>query len=251
MTPARKGTRGKKAILEAGRGIIRTAFDSTTGIWTIYYTDNTTETHDLSELFGGSGSDESADSMFEYELLSDNTFAIKRCLIDEPTEISIPSTFSGKPVTKILKDVFKNKTSLTSVILAGNIKSVGESAFDGCTALSTVTINSDSDLQEIGSYAFQNCTSLNSIYIPKHVNYIGEYAFYQAGLQTATFDVTDAWNLYGQYNGYQAHLCPTNTENAAKALIGPYTSNSASDFYKQVWRCGAEYKITYGYEREL
>lgn len=53
--------------------------------------------------------------------------------------------------------MFENCTKLVSV--SGRIISVGERAFNGCTALTT--INSTENITTIGKYAFANCTSLN------------------------------------------------------------------------------------------
>mgnify|MGYP002857192795 CR=1 FL=1 len=53
--------------------------------------------------------------------------------------------------------------------------SIGESAFDGCSALAGITI--PSGVTSIGNYAFEGCTGLTSIEIPSIVTSIGEGAF--------------------------------------------------------------------------
>ena len=62
-----------------------------------------------------------------------------------------------------------------TTIIPKNIKSIGNSAFSGCTSLTSVTI--PDSVTSIESHAFQNCKSLTSITIPKRVKYIGWYAF--------------------------------------------------------------------------
>ena len=53
------------------------------------------------------------------------------------------------------------------------------------------------------------------------------HAFYQSGLTTAVFECPTNWNLFGKWNnGYPAHLSPTDSANAAKALSTNYTSHT-------------------------
>ena len=57
---------------------------------------------------------------------------------------------------------------------------IGDSAFDGCTNLSSVEI--PDSVTRIGDYAFYECTSLSSINIPDSVTAIGESAFHETQL---------------------------------------------------------------------
>ena len=45
------------------------------------------------------------------------------------TEINIPSTYNGKPVTSIGDRVFYTCTSLTSITIANSVTSIGYGAF--------------------------------------------------------------------------------------------------------------------------
>ena len=90
--------------------------------------------------------------------------------------VVIPSTIDGLPVT-----------------------SIGESAFDGCTGLTSVTI--PSGVTYIGTYAFKNCTGLTSVTIPGSVTSIGGEAFYSCtGLVSIKVDATNA-NYYSGLDG--------------------------------------------------
>ena len=75
--------------------------------------------------------------------------------------------------------VFKARVdgSLTEVTaeMLDVITSIGNSAFQYCTSLASITI--PSSVTSIGNYAFSNCSSLASITIPNSVTSIGNSAF--------------------------------------------------------------------------
>ncbi len=89
-------------------------------------------------------------------------------------------------------DLFKTKapwdgykTSITSVLIGSGVTSIGEYAFNQCTSLASVTINSTS-LTSIGRSAFASCSSLTTIDIPASVTTIGNGAFGSSGLTEVT-----------------------------------------------------------------
>lgn len=52
--------------------------------------------------------------------------------------VIIPTDYKDLPVTKIDGGVFKDRTSLVSILIPASVTSVGENAFGGCSALSVV-----------------------------------------------------------------------------------------------------------------
>ena len=76
------------------------------------------------------------------------------------TDIIIPDNFGGVAVIGIGSNAFQNK-SLTSVLIANTITSIGSSAFSGCTGLTSFTI--PSSITSIGSSAFYGCTKLATV----------------------------------------------------------------------------------------
>ena len=69
------------------------------------------------------------------------------------------------------------------ITFSGDITSVGERAFNGCTTLESIII--PEGVTSIGNKAFQNCSGLTSIMIPESVTEIGDYAFYECAALTS------------------------------------------------------------------
>lgn len=115
------------------------------------------------------------------------------------TEVVIPETIDGYPVTTIGYQAFYNCSSLKNITIPNSVTWIGGYAFDNCTSLTSVTIPNSvtsivfavfasctsltsvtipDSVTTIGDYAFSGCTSLTSITIPDSVTRIGHYAFF-------------------------------------------------------------------------
>lgn len=91
------------------------------------------------------------------------------------TEVVIPSTYEGLPVTGIGSSAFKNCSNLKSVTIPDCITIIGHSAFDKCSELISITI--PDGITRIGDALFRDCSNLASITIPDGVTSIGGDAF--------------------------------------------------------------------------
>ena len=84
---------------------------------------------------------------------------------------------SDTDVTEIAAETFLNKSTLMSIKLPKGLKSIGNSAFSGCSVLSE-ELKLPETLEVIGDKAFENCIAINGVLcIPASVNSIGSYAF--------------------------------------------------------------------------
>ena len=81
----------------------------------------------------------------------------------------------GNTVESIGNEAFYGCKALTSVIIGENVTSIGNYAFSNCSVLTSVTIGKN--VTSIGKWAFRDCTSLTSVTIPNSVTSIGGGAF--------------------------------------------------------------------------
>ena len=107
------------------------------------------------------------------------------------------SSYDIKEETRFIGDsAFDDCTSLTSVTIPDSVTSIGRYAFSYCTSLISVTI--PDSVTSIGYGAFRACTSLTSITIGNGVTSIGEDAFsYCDSLKSVT--IPDSVTSIGEY----------------------------------------------------
>ena len=115
----------------------------------------------------------------------------------------IPSDGS---VTSIGDSAFESCTGLTSVTIPDSVTSIGRSAFYNCTGLTSVTI--PNSVTSIGYSAFSYCRGLTSVTIGNSVTSLGEYAFNGCtGLTNIKFNGTIAqWNAISKGGSWKYNV---------------------------------------------
>lgn len=88
------------------------------------------------------------------------------------TNVSIPSTIGGLPVTRVSGFWSMNVVSVT---IPDSVNDIGIDSFTECPVLSTVTIGTN--VTNIGDYAFAHCRILSTVTIGNSVTNIGSGAF--------------------------------------------------------------------------
>ena len=112
---------------------------------------------------------------FEYSYIEDDRLSITG-YNGSATNPEIPSAINGVSVTEIGESAFENCTSLTSVTMPDSVTSIGFCAFYNCKSLTSVTI--PDSVTSISESAFEDCKSLTSATIPDSVTSIGDYAYH-------------------------------------------------------------------------
>jgi len=84
-------------------------------------------------------------------------------------------------IKSIGKEQFRFHENLQRVEIGKDVVSIGESAFDGCTALESVVFHGDK-VNSMGEGAFYECSSLQSIHLPKGLTAIENNTFAWSGL---------------------------------------------------------------------
>lgn len=98
---------------------------------------------------------------FKYDSNSDSYYVVGY-FDNIGSNLVIPSTYDGKPVTTIEQNAFKGCTTLKSVVIQQGVKQIGYGAFDGCSNLTSVVV--PVSITFMDNNAFNNCSSSLSFY---------------------------------------------------------------------------------------
>lgn len=103
------------------------------------------------------------------------------------TDVIIPTTYNGLPVTSIGESAFYHVLDMVSVEIPDSVTDIGYQAFYYCGNLTSVVL--PESVVSVGQGAFSWCVNLASIEIPDSVANIGGGAFDN----TAYYDNEDNW----------------------------------------------------------
>ena len=92
------------------------------------------------------------------------------------SEIIIPATHKGLPVTRIGEYAFSGINFIVSITIPDSVLIIDDGAFAACRVLEKITIGNS--VTDIGENAFRYCDALESIVLPNSTTKIGGAAFY-------------------------------------------------------------------------
>jgi hypothetical protein len=86
------------------------------------------------------------------------------------TDLIIPETYEGKPVTEIASHAFDECWRLESISIPSSVVVIGDHAFSSCYSVESIKISNS--VTNIGRYAFWHCSNVSDVVIPSSVTEI-------------------------------------------------------------------------------
>ena len=127
-------------------------------------------------------------SDYQYQSRSDGTLEITAFTGSGSYEkLTIPAKISGKQVTRIGEQAFKN-VDCRAVVIPEGVKEIGEAAFIYCNYLETVTLPTTLTKIERGAFAYDY--AMKQIALNNGLKSIGEYAFQGAQMESLVIPAT-------------------------------------------------------------
>ena len=112
----------------------------------------------------------------EFKSHGDGTCSVSGIGTCTDTDVKIPSVYNGEKVKSIGQSAFEGCIGMKSITIPDSVTSIGRSAFEGCISLNNIII--PDSVKSIGNYTFEGCISLTNIIVPDSVKSIGQSAFH-------------------------------------------------------------------------
>ena len=117
--------------------------------------------------------------LFKYMIFTDGTAQVTGHNDIELTGAGIPHDLTVKnktyTVTEVADSAFFGCTKMTTATLPASLTQIGELAFAHCTCLAAIEL--PESLSSLGNSAFLGCTALSSIKLPMSLTSIDDYTF--------------------------------------------------------------------------
>lgn len=94
--------------------------------------------------------------------------------IGSDKDVKVPKTLRGKKVVGIDSQAFSGH-DITSVVIGGNVKTIGENVFQNCKNLQSVDLGAS--VEKIGTMSFADCTALTEVKFSPVLKEIGYMLF--------------------------------------------------------------------------
>ena len=182
---------------------------------------------------------------FDLEALSDGTYSIVGYNTACGTDVGVPSSVDGKPVTIIGENAFKNK-GLTSVVLYYGIKEIMNGAFQNN---SITDVKLSATVKNIGPWAFYN-NKIKSLDLPDGIERIETYGFASNQITSISFPKTLTY--LGSYAFYNNKLTEIDLKSNPSLGGAAFSNNSMPDSSAIIYKFNAttgetDYRTIVGY----
>lgn len=177
----------KTAVFEVKSGWTRTAYNNDKVVDTSVISENNlSNTSTAARLLDGEYYSATAGRAFGYiwtranslsfELNEDGkSYSVKGIGTLTDSDVIIPSSYEGLPVTSIAERAFDNCKNIENVLIPDSVMEIGGYAFRGCYDLKSVDIRGN--LTEIKLRTFLMCRNLTKVTLPDSITTIGTGAF--------------------------------------------------------------------------
>ena len=157
----------------------------------------------------------SGEEYFEFTEREDGLYAISaKEGVTLPEKIKLPVEYNGVEIVEIAAKAFKNNTEIKQVIVPVGYSVIGAEAFAYCKNLTSVTVGQHGggksrDLT-VRSSAFQGCSALSSLTLGATVKVIDAYAFYETAVTSLNFAkvTTIGANAFGSCSKLKSFYVP-------------------------------------------
>ena len=112
-------------------------------------------------------------SVWEMKSIDDTSWEVAKYWGSD-AEVTIPSKWGDFPVKSVGRSAFQDNTGLTSITIPSCVASIEKEAFLGCSKLSNLTI--EGELKTIGNTAFSGCENLTTFNLPGSLTSLGDLA---------------------------------------------------------------------------
>ena len=161
-------------------------------------------------------------------------------------------------VTSIGQSAFQDCTGLTSVVIPNSVTIIGQSAFQGCSGLTSVVIGNR--VTSIGYSAFYGCSALTgNLVIPNSVTNISKRAFYGCSALTGELLIPNSVTTIGELAFYccsgftkliigdSVKIIEDNTFAGCTGLTSVVIPNSVTSIRQSAfYDCSALKSLTFG-----
>ncbi|MBQ3130837.1 MAG: leucine-rich repeat domain-containing protein [Bacteroidaceae bacterium] len=204
-----------------------------TGSWVIGWSDSNYTRWYMSpinyEKFVASGVGE-VDGINYWFSCKNEAFVLKKESQEYSGQIIIPESVVHNGfcynVVGVDDSAFYGCSGLTSVTIPNSVTSIGAMAFYGCTGLTSVAI--PNSVTSIGDDAFCNCSGLTSVTIPNSVTSISKGTFYGCSLLTSV-TIPNSVTSIGNHAFYKCYGLTSVTIGNSVESIGSFAFSGCSN----------------------